>query len=224
MTHAQRRWALVAIAAGVCFAVITLWVTVFETLPGDNLVLRVARALHHRKLDRVMHDYSDLSELIVAIALLCAAWIAVTSRGQRRRRALVLIGAVGLSLAIKEITSQLVVRPGPQLYGGPYQIYGGTDEYPSGHATATLALSAVLLILLWNRPYRGRLIAASAFFVGSIGLARVLLESHFASDVLAGWAVAIAVVGALAALVDVSDAPAGAEPDGDQLPIASRGS
>ena len=117
MTQAQRRWALVAIAAGVCFGLITLWVTVFETLPGDNLVLRVARALHHRKLDRVMHDYSDLSELIVGIALLCAAWIAVANRGPRRRRALVLIAAVGASLAIKEITSQLVVRPGPQLYG-----------------------------------------------------------------------------------------------------------
>jgi undecaprenyl-diphosphatase len=226
MTQAQRRWALVAIAAAVCFALITLWVTVFETLPGDNLVLRIARALHHRKLDRAMHDYSDLSELIVAIGLLCAGWIAVTTRGPRRRRALVLIAAVGASLAIKEITSQLVVRPGPQLYGGPYQIYGATDEYPSGHATATLALSAELLILFWNRPYRGRLIAATVFFVGSIGVARVLLESHFASDVLAGWAVAIAVVGALAALVDVSDAPAvaAAELENDQLPIASRGS
>ena len=54
----------------------------------------------------------------------------------------------------------------------------------------------------------------------------MLLESHFASDVLAGWAVAIAVVGALAALVDVSDPPAAAdaEPEQDQLPIASRGS
>ena len=224
MTQAQRRWALVAIAAGVCFGLITLWVTVFETLPGDNLVLRVARALHHGKLDRVMHDYSDLSEVIVGIALLCAAWIAVANRGPRRRRALVLIAAVGASLAIKEITSQLVVRPGPQLYGGPYQIYGATDEYPSGHATATLALSAELLILFWYRPFRGRLIVATAFFVGSIGLARVLLESHFASDVLAGWAVAIVVVGALAAFVDVSDAPAVAETEDDQLPIASRGS
>ena len=224
MTHDRRRWALVAIAAGVCFALITWRVTVAETLPGDALVLRFARAVHHRKLDRAMHGLSDLSELIVAVAMLFAAWIAVTARGPRRRRALVLIAAVGAALAIKEITSQLVVRPGPQLYGSPYQIYGATDEYPSGHATATLALGAELLILLWNTPYRRRLIAAAIIFVGSIGVARVLLESHFASDVLAGWAVSIAVVGALAALVDVSDAPADAAPAEDQLPIASRGS
>ena len=49
-------------------------------------------------------------------------------------------------------------------------------------------------------------------FVGSVGLSRALVESHFASDVLAGWAVAIAVVGALAALVDISDAPADPAP------------
>ena len=40
--------------------------------------------------------------------------------------------------------------------------------------------------------------------VAGVGVARVLLETHFASDVLAGWAVAITLVAALAAPVDTS--------------------
>jgi membrane-associated phospholipid phosphatase len=215
LTPARRRWALVAILGAVCFALITWRVTTAGTLPGDGFALRVARHVHSRKLDRLMHGWSDVSELVVAVSMLFALWIAGTARGPTRRRALVLLVAVGAALALKEITTELVVRPGPQLYGGPYQIYGGTDEYPSGHATATLALSAELLILLWSGPYRRRLVVAAAVFVGSIGLARVLLESHFASDVFAGWAVAIAVVGTLAALVAISDAPAQAEAEAD---------
>jgi membrane-associated phospholipid phosphatase len=207
LTPTRRRWALVSILGAACFAIITWRVTTVGTLTGDGFGLRVARHLHSRTRDRVMHDYSDVTEWIVAAAMLWALWIAVTARGPRRRHAIVLILAVGAALVVKEVTTELVVRPGAQLYGGPYQIYGGTDEYPSGHATATLALCAELLILLWARPYRRWLLLATVLFVGSVGLSRALVESHFASDVFAGWAVAVAVVGALAAFVPRSEEP-----------------
>jgi membrane-associated phospholipid phosphatase len=207
LTLTRRRWALVAFLGALCFAFITWRVTTVGTLTGDGFALRVARHLHSHTLDRVLHDYSDVTEWIVVGALLWTLWIVATTRGRRRRRALVLILVVVAALVVKEVTTELVVRPGAQLYGGPYQIYGGTDEYPSGHATATLALCAELLILLWTRPYRRWLVLAALVFVGSVGLSRALVESHFASDVLAGWAVAIAVVGAVAALVDISDGP-----------------
>jgi membrane-associated phospholipid phosphatase len=153
-------------------------------------VLRGARALNRHDLVHGMGRLSELAVAIVVVALVAAVVVAVTRTGDARRQALVLIVAVVGSLACKEIVKELVSRPGPLPNTGP-------DEYPSGHATTTFALGAELLIILWDHPRRRWLIAAVILFVGGVGVARVLLQVHYASDVFAGWALALAVVAVL---------------------------
>jgi membrane-associated phospholipid phosphatase len=166
-------------------------------LTGDHLLLRAARSLQRHDLVHGMGRLSELAVAIIVAALCAAAFVAVTRPGTPRRQALVLIAAVGGSLICKEIVKELVSRPAPVPNAGP-------DEYPSGHATTTFALGAELLIVLSGHPRRRWLIAAVVLFVGGVGVARVLLQVHYASDVFAGWALALAVVALLEVARSVS--------------------
>jgi len=75
-------------------------------------------------------------------------------------------------------------RPPNQTRG----LYIGPDRYafPSGHAGRTVCL-VVLLAPLWV-PWGGLLLPIWAL---AVGLARVGLGVHFASDIVAGWAVGL---------------------------------
>jgi membrane-associated phospholipid phosphatase len=152
--------------------------------------LRGARALKRHDLVHGMGRLSELAVATIVVALIAAAFVALTRTGRARRQALVLIAAVVGSLTCKEIVKELISRPSPVPNAG-------ADEYPSGHATTTFALSAELLIILWNHPRRRWLIALAVLFVGGVGVARVLLQVHYASDVFAGWALALGVVAVL---------------------------
>jgi undecaprenyl-diphosphatase len=68
----------------------------------------------------------------------------------------------------------------------------GLDSFPSGHATASMALAASLGVIAWEKGRRGFIIVAGAFFVLVVGISRVYLGVHYPADVLGGWCVATA--------------------------------
>src|SRR3546814_9881919 len=56
----------------------------------------------------------------------------------------------------------------------------------------SMTLAAVLVLLAWPTRWRWPVVAAMAAFVPMVGLSRVYLGVHFPSDILAGWAAALA--------------------------------
>ena len=67
-----------------------------------------------------------------------------------------------------------------------------TFSFPSGHAMGSMTLACVLVLLAWHTRWRWWLALPSAVFVVMVGLSRVYLGVHFPSDILAGWAAAVA--------------------------------
>jgi membrane-associated phospholipid phosphatase len=85
-------------------------------------------------------------------------------------------------------------------------------SFPSGHALDSLTCyGAVLLVCLpaVRGRWRPALICAAAVLVALIGFSRILLGVHFVSDVLAGWALAVAWLGITATVFELSRYAAG---------------
>lgn len=126
-----------------------------------------------------------------AMALLTgvAAAVCVVARAWRHLAAVLLavtVARVGVGL-LKDV----IQRPRPPLELALLPADG--FAFPSTHAAFTSAAAAAVIgVTLWRSPRRRRLVAA-AFAVGvaAIGVSMVYLGSHWASDVVAGWALGV---------------------------------
>jgi len=88
--------------------------------------------------------------------------------------------------------------------------YLGSLSYPSGHTTAMVALAVAVTVLLlpapgpWRQRLPRLLIPALAWLLAAVvAVAVIALKWHYFTDTVAGAAVAVGVVGALALLLDL---------------------
>lgn len=109
---------------------------------------------------------------------------------KKRRSALMLIFGVGGAAAANLVLKSLFERDRPSLWDP--SVVETSFSFPSGHAMASAALAACLVVILWRTRYRWLTIAAGAVLVGLIGLSRLYLGVHYPSDVIAGWCASIA--------------------------------
>jgi undecaprenyl-diphosphatase len=113
---------------------------------------------------------------------LAAIWLAVT---------MTIAGVLGLVLKL------LVERARPD-FPEPVTTASGFS-FPSGHALNSMTFAACMVVLLWPRTkgwLRVLSCALAAFFVALVGLDRIALGVHYVSDVVAGWAIGLAIVAA----------------------------
>ncbi|CUI69251.1 phosphatase PAP2 family protein [Achromobacter xylosoxidans] len=84
-------------------------------------------------------------------------------------------------------------------------------SFPSGHASAAMAVYGAACYLAWRlAPQAWRLpgVALAAALIMAIGLSRVLLQVHFASDVAAGFAISFAWLAICVAVAERASASA----------------
>jgi undecaprenyl-diphosphatase len=109
--------------------------------------------------------------------VLAAGWVAT------------LAGGGALNWALKHSFQRL--RPEP-IHG--YVTVQGWS-FPSGHASSAVAVYGILCYLtlrLLPAPWRGVCLFAAVWLITAIGLSRVILQAHYLSDVVAGFAITFA--------------------------------
>src|SRR5262249_45755091 len=109
------------------------------------------------------------------------------------RRAVGELAFLASAMAVLALTPLLKVA----FHRSPPEEGIGDYSFPSGHALGTMALAAAVAVLLAGTRWRWPAIALAAVFVAAIGAAVVTSQGHWPSDVLAGWALAIAWVAAV---------------------------
>jgi undecaprenyl-diphosphatase len=122
-----------------------------------------------------------------AFRLIGAAAIIVAVLRRNVRVVLFVLTTIELNGAVAQFAKNLADRPRPAgaLTGA------ASSAFPSGHAVAVMAGVLALLTIsaaMFTPRRRTVAIALGAVLVIAIGAARVILNVHYPSDVVAGWA------------------------------------
>jgi undecaprenyl-diphosphatase len=189
------RAVLFAVTAGVCFAVfLTLALAVESRGTVAAFDSALASALSMSMSTSVLWLLSWITYLgdrnvltVVAVVMT----IALLWRGSWQL-ALFCAIATGLNGALNWLFKHTFERVRPEHDHG-YALATGWS-FPSGHSSAAMAVYGTACYLMWRfAPPAWRLpcVAFMAALIMAIGLSRILLQVHFASDVVAGFAVSL---------------------------------
>lgn len=161
-----------------------------EPISFDIAILNWLHAHSNAFLDQFFLFATELGG-IVAVVVITALLISYYWFYKKRRHpALLLAFGVGGAAAANVVLKALFQRDRPSLWHP--SVVETSFSFPSGHAMASAALVACLVVILWKTRYRWVAIAIGAIVVGLIGLSRLYLGVHYPSDVLAGWCASVA--------------------------------
>jgi MYXO-CTERM domain-containing protein len=122
---------------------------------------------------------------VAAVALLVAGVLVLR---RRRAEALLVTVVVGGAAILVVAVKAVVGRPRPPV---AFRLAVETNaSFPSGHALVAAAVLGVLAALAMTRlrgPVRALVAAATVLVVLAIGVSRLYLGVHWASDVVTGW-------------------------------------
>lgn len=150
-----------------------------------------------------MEAVSWLGGTIGLAVVTAAASGALLIRRHVRAAVFVALAFIGAEL-LDALLKVEFARPRPSV-ADPVSARPGGYSFPSGHATASMAVYgalAYLAIATVRRPRARITLAAGALLlVILIGFSRVYLGAHFPSDVIGGWCVGLGWVALLALLL-----------------------
>jgi len=193
-----------------------------EVMEGDTLaldrslllMLRTPGDPHHpigsRGLQEAMRDITALGGTMFLTFLTLMAVVAFLLH-RKRLHALVLSGAVLLSVIGSDVLKEIYGRPRPDLT--PHGSYVYSASFPSGHsmhaAVAYLTLAMLISTLETRRATKALAYGVAIFLLVAVGISRVYLGVHWPSDVLGGWCLGAAVaLGAWMVLLALGARPA----------------
>ncbi|MBA2746886.1 MAG: phosphatase PAP2 family protein [Flavisolibacter sp.] len=151
----------------------------FESLASDGL---------HRTM-KLITFFGDTKFLLPAYCIL-VAWLLF----RKKIRWAIDISIIGLTGELmKQVLKHSFARPRPEL---PVYETLQSFSFPSGHALSSFIFAACVIYLLWHGHYKThwRWIFSMLLVVYAlaVGMSRVILRYHYASDVLAGFCIGFA--------------------------------
>ncbi|KFL37615.1 hypothetical protein N788_00150 [Arenimonas donghaensis DSM 18148 = HO3-R19] len=165
-----------------------------DLLGFDEALLRRAGQSASPALDQAMLLASDLGYAWGVVPLVVLVFAGLLLAGHIRRATYFGI-AVGGSALLNLVAKAVFVRERPSLWLSlaPEHSY----SFPSGHAMGAMSLSAAIVLMLWHTRWRWPALVLGLGFTVWVGSSRVYLGVHYPSDILAGWAAALAWVSAV---------------------------
>lgn len=182
---------MVAAVALAVFAALTVAVTSKPSLGFDSRAFQIGSDLRAPWLDTAARVVTTMGLIAIVGVAVVIGGAFLAGRGHRARGAALIVSAA-LVWASVWIVKWLVDRPRPPAA----LVHTAGRSYPSGHAANAvgwLALALAVSIVIPTGRARIAAIVAGALLTVLVGLSRIYLRAHYATDVLAGEALAVAI-------------------------------
>lgn len=165
-----------------------------ETIQLDEAILRAINSFASSELDTAAVIITQLGGIIGTSVLTIGIAVLLWGRAKRRMATLLVTGVAGAGL-LNLLLKAVFQRDRPNLW--ERLVTENTHSFPSGHAMASSALALSLIVIFWPTRWRWLVISIAGLFMAVIGFTRLYLGVHYPSDILAGWVVSAAWVGAM---------------------------
>ncbi len=184
-------WVFAAAALALVFALLGSEVGEGETRTFDMQMLQLAQALRaaHPGLAELMRDLSGLGSTVV-LTLFTLATVGYLLLVSKKTTALLVAASALSGTVLVSVFKALFGRLRPDAAYAALSSPG--LSFPSGHAS----MSAIVFLTLGTliASSRGRLserayiLLTAILMTALVGLSRILLGAHYATDVFGGWA------------------------------------
>jgi membrane-associated phospholipid phosphatase len=198
-------WVCLALAVlGLGGFALLAWTAAMQVaIPFDQSLLDLARSWSTFSVEwELLSNAANIPMIFVGVGLvLWLFW-----KGARREAVLVVV-TLAVVTAGSEAVKQLVHRPRPP--GSDAVVPGIIYSFPSGHVLEAVTILGIVAVLVWRSSrsliVRAAVAVAISVFVALVAVARVAINAHYPSDVLAGF---LAGIGVLAIFILLTRAPA----------------
>ena len=160
-----------------------------ETMKLDEAAYwLIVENLRQPWLTPIMESFSNLATPVTIVVL----WVLVTAFAPGRKVGLCTGVNLILALALNQVMKAIVQRPRPE---GFRLAEASGFSFPSGHSMIAMAFFGLLVWFVWryekDRVRRILIIVALCVIIAMIGISRIYLGVHFASDVLGGFCLSL---------------------------------
>ncbi len=165
-----------------CILLLTYWVKIGYTKDFDNFVYNLFE--HNELLNIIMIGITSFGGVIGLILITVLLLFVIPNK---KIIALLSINLSVISI-LNELFKNIICRPRPI---GIALTAASGYSFPSGHSSGSLAFYGLLIYFVYknmkNKKIKCSLIVALCILILLIGLSRIYLGVHYASDVLGGY-------------------------------------
>ena len=176
----------------IVFAVFAYFVVQSKTTSFDSLVYGVLTSYMHPVITWIFIGITNLGGFVALIALAIALPLLVF---KKKELIVVLLSELAVVSLINLLVKEVFSRARPQ---GLMLVQEMGYSFPSGHAMASMAFYGLVIYLVWRMSYKRSTKIVVTLGLGMLVLlicaSRVYLGVHYASDVLAGLSISLALL------------------------------
>jgi undecaprenyl-diphosphatase len=176
----------------IVFAVFAYFVVQSKTTAFDSLVYGVLTSYMHPVITWIFIGITNLGGFVALIALAIALPLLVF---KKKELIVVLLSELAVVSLINLLVKEVFSRARPQ---GLMLVQEMGYSFPSGHAMASMAFYGLVIYLVWRMSYKRSTKIVVTLGLGMLVLlicaSRVYLGVHYASDVLAGLSISLALL------------------------------
>ncbi len=178
----------VFVTAVLLFAILAVIVGSGVTNALDSSILLAINSLSSPWLNTFFVAFTELGGVIVISVVAIILTLLFLTKRNYIRALLIALGIGGVA-AMNLLLKSIFERARPDLWD--WIVTETHTSFPSGHATASMALALCIVYLLWNTKWRKATIIAASVYLLLIGFSRLYLGVHFPTDILGGWLLGI---------------------------------
>lgn len=197
MNKKNKAFIILPILLFILFIILAICVKLNLTLNFDNLVYGEVVKIMCTKVTSIMKVVTHIGDPI-SVFLICVALLLIPK--SRKTIAIPVSVTVIMAAIANTILKNSFLRERPNILR---LVNVSSYSFPSGHAMGNSALYTILILLTFkyikSKPKKIILSIAFILITMTIGISRVYLGVHYATDILGGWllGVGIGIIGYL---------------------------